>query len=65
MAIRNEDVVGKPAQETATNLERAVRTNDKQGYDNAMNEVNKFRDTHTPDENKAYTTAITKKLGNG
>ncbi len=63
MANRNTDeVVTKPAVEAATHLEKAVRTNDKQGYDNAMTEVNKYRDTHTPDENKAYTAAVTKRL---
>lgn len=62
MAIRTEDNVSKPAQEVASNMEKAVRTNDKQGYENAMNEVNKYRDTHTPDEAKAYTAALTKRL---
>jgi hypothetical protein len=63
MANRStDDVVTKPATDTAAHLEKSVRTNDKQGYDNAMAEVNKYRDTHTPDENKAYTAAITKKL---
>jgi hypothetical protein len=58
---RTEDVV-KPATETANKIETAVRTNDKAGYDNAMTEVNKFRENHSPVEMKAYTTAITQKL---
>ncbi len=60
-ANRTEDVV-KPATDTANKIETAVRTNDKAGYDNAMTEVNKFRESHTPAEMKAYTSTITQKL---
>jgi hypothetical protein len=62
MANRNEDVVTKPSAETADHLEKAVRANDKTGYDNAMAEVNNYQNTHSPQENKAYTAAVTKKL---
>src|ERR1700677_1882105 len=59
---RTEDVVTKPSAETADHLEKAVRANDKTGYDNAMAEVNNYQNTHSPQENKAYTAAVTKRL---
>jgi len=58
---RAEDAV-KPAIDTANKIETAVRTNDKAGYDNAMTEVNKFRESHSPAEMKAYTGTVTAKL---
>ncbi len=59
---RAEDVVKPAALQTADKIETAVRKNDKAGYDNAMTEVNKFRESHTPAEMKAYTATVTGKL---
>lgn len=62
-ASRNpaEDVT-KTATQTADHIEQSVRSGDKEAYKRAMSEVNTFRDTHTPDDTKTYTSAVTKKL---
>lgn len=54
--------VTKAAKETADHIETAVKRGDSNGYNSAMQEVNKFRDTHKPEETRAYVAAITKKF---
>lgn len=52
----------KTANEIATKIESAVRSDDNQSYSNALEEVDKYRASHTQDETNQLVGSIAKKL---
>lgn len=52
----------KAANEIATKIESAVRSDDNQSYSNALEEVDKYRASHTQEETNQLVGSIAKKL---